>query len=322
MGPGLVFGDGVGSPTRPGRVENPTPPGSPYSSSFHFLGLAVLLVSLLAQAQSRVECSVLNSLILKEPVQYCVLVPPGYDPHSARRYPVLYFLHGLGNNEQTLFNSGGWSVIEELRQRHKIGDFLIVAPAGKQSFYINSADGKVRYNDFLIREFMPSIEGKYSIRREWRARGVTGLSMGGYGALRLAFAYPERFSSVSAESAALITESPTELNTAMRSRTPLGRLLGAVFGNPINVAHWRQNDPLALAKRNAAGVRKLAIYFNCGRNDDFGFEKGAEALDRQLEAEGIAHEFHLYPGDHSLDYFQQHIGETIEFHSRAFESAK
>jgi S-formylglutathione hydrolase FrmB len=289
---------------------------------FPLIFLLLLLPPCLAQAQGRVDCSVLNSRILKEPVRYCVLLPPGYDPHSQRRYPVLYFLHGLGNNEQTLFNSGGWSVIEDLRQQHRIDDFLMVAPAGKQSFYINSADGRVRYNDFFIREFMPFIEGKYAIRRERRARGITGLSMGGYGALRLAFAYPELFSSVSAESAALITDSPAELNTAMRSRTPLGRLLGAVFGNPINVVHWRQNDPLVLAKSNAAGVRKLAIYFNCGRNDDYGFEKGAEALHRQLVTEGIPHEFHLYPGDHSLGYFQDHIGETIEFHSRAFESDK
>ena len=289
---------------------------------FHLIFLLVLLTPFPAPAQSRVDCSVLNSRILKEPVRYCVLLPPGYDPHSARRYPVLYFLHGLGNNEQTLFNSGGWSVIEDLRQQHKIVDFLTVAPAGKQSFYINSADGRVRYNDFFVGEFMPYIEANYPIRRERKARGITGVSMGGYGALRFAFTYSKLFSAVSAESAALITDSPAELNTAMRARTPLGRLLSVVFGNPINLAHWRQNDPLALAKKNAAGVRRVAIYFNCGRNDDYGFQKGAEALHRQLQAEGITHEFHLYPGDHSLDYFQEHIGETIEFHSRAFESAK
>lgn len=310
---------GVGSWTRPPRVGDPPPPSL---ASFPLLVLFVLVLSSLAQAQGRVDCSVLNSRILKGPVRYCVLLPPTYDPHPARRYPVLYFLHGLGNNEQTLFNSGGWSVIEDLRRQHRIGDFLMVAPAGKQSFYINSADARVRYSDFLIREFIPHIETKYPIRRERKARGITGISMGGYGALRFAFAYPELFSSVSAESAALIIDSPAQLNTAMRSGTPLGRLLGAVFGNPINVTHWRQNDPLALAKRNEAGVRKLAIYFNCGRDDDYGFEKGAEALDRQLEAEAIAHEFHLYPGDHSLGYFQEHIGETLEFHSRAFESAK
>ncbi|MCU1297340.1 MAG: putative esterase, partial [Acidobacteriaceae bacterium] len=123
---------------------------------------------------------------------------------------MLYFLHGLGENEQALFKSGGWDLIEDLRQQHKIGDFLIVAPEAKRSFYINSADGKVEYSDFFTKEFMPYIEGKYRIKHERSARAISGISMGGYGALRFAFAYPELFSSVSAQSAALITESPEE----------------------------------------------------------------------------------------------------------------
>jgi S-formylglutathione hydrolase FrmB len=274
-------------------------------------------------AQSRIDCNTLASHVLGQPIHYCVLLPPGYDAavasHSTRRYPVLYFLHGLGENEQTLFETGGWNVIEDLRQQHKIGDFLIVAPEGKRSFFINSANGKFRYNDFFIREFMPYIEGKYLARRDGKGRAITGLSMGGYGALRFAFAHPELFSSVSAQSAALMRESPQELNGALRSGTPLGRLLGTVFGDPIDVAHWQQNDPFVLAKRKEAEVRKLAIYFNCGDRDEYDFEKGANALDQQLRGQKIAHEYHLYPGNHSFDYFMDHLGETVEFHWRAFE---
>ena len=83
---------------------------------------------------------------------------------AQRRYPVLYFLHGLGQNEQTLFSTGGWSVIEDLRRQHKIADFLVVAPEGKRSFYINSPGNKVRYSDFFLQEFMPYIESRYRIR--------------------------------------------------------------------------------------------------------------------------------------------------------------
>ena len=146
--------------------------------------------------------------------------------------------------------------------------------------------------------------------------------MGGYGALRVALAHPEMFSSVSAQSAALMTDSPSEMDAAMRSGSQLGRVLAPVFGEPIDVPHWKENSPFVLAKTNEAGLRKLAIYFNCGQDDDFGFEKGAEALHRQLVAEGIKHEYHLYPGDHSLTYFMAHIGETLEFHSRVFQTAK
>ena len=77
---------------------------------------------------------------------------------------MLYFLHGLGQNEQTMFGTGGWSLIEDLRRQHKIGDFLIVAPEGKRTFYINSADNSLRYSDFFLQEFMPYIEGKYRVR--------------------------------------------------------------------------------------------------------------------------------------------------------------
>jgi S-formylglutathione hydrolase FrmB len=280
----------------------------------------LLLSSIFLQAQARIDCNALNSRILKQTVRYCVLLPPGYG--SAQSYPVLYFLHGLGQNEQTLFNTGGWNLIEDLRQQHKIGDFLIVAPEGRRSFFINSADGKVLYSDFFLREFMPYIEGKYRLRKGRDSRAITGVSMGGYGALRLAFAHPELFSSVSAQSAALMTESPQELNAAMRSGSQLGSILAPVFGLPIDVAHWRANDPFTLARAHAAELKKLAIYFNCGRDDDFGFEKGAEALHRQLQAEALPLEYHLYAGDHSLPYFLAHMGETLEFHSRAFADPK
>jgi len=282
----------------------------------------LLFLAISAAAQSRIDCDALKSHILVDTVHYCVLLPSGYDSasasHSSQRYPVLYFLHGLGENEQTLFKTGGWNLIEDLRQQHKIGDFLIVTPEARASFYVNSADGKVRYSDFFLQEFIPYIEAKYRIRRERKARAISGISMGGYGALRFAFAYPNMFSAVSAQSAALITDSPQELNAGLRSGTPRGRLLGSVFGNPINVRHWNDNDPFSLARKNKVGIAKLAIYFNCGREDEYGFETGAAALDRQLQEDHIKHEFHLYSGNHSASYFGAHLGEVMEFHSHSF----
>jgi len=275
-----------------------------------------------AGAQSRIDCSALNSRILKQVVHYCVYLPSGYEAgaaeHPPRRYPVLYFLHGLGDNEQTLFNSGGWTLLDDLQNQHKMGGFLIVAPEGRRSFYINSADGSVRYNDFFLREFMPHVEGKYRIRSGRGGRAISGISMGGYGALRFAFAHPELFAAVSAQSAALITESPQQLDTAQRAGTQLGGVLGAVFGNPINVSHWNENNPFLLARKNELALRRLAIYFNCGQDDNYGFEKGAALLHEQLQNERVAHEYHAYPGDHSIGYFLSHFAEVMEFHSRAF----
>ena len=285
-------------------------------------GFAIFIASSSAQAQSRIQCNALSSRILKYPVHYCVYLPASYDTGATKtvpeHYPVLYFLHGLGDNEKTLFNSGGWTLLDDLRQEHKLGDFLIVAPEGRRSFYINSADGSVRYSDFFLQEFIPLIEKKYRIAKGRSNRAISGISMGGYGALRFAFSHPEMFSAVSAQSAALITESPQDLDTAARSGAPLGKMLADVFGNPIDSFHWKNNDPFVLAQKNAAALKRLAIYFNCGQDDNYGFEKGAAALHEELQKEGVKHEYHLYPGDHSLTYFLVHFTEVMQFHSRAF----
>src|SRR5713101_4749240 len=179
------------------------------------------LFSSLAFGQGRIDCSSFSSNILRRAVRYCVLLSSGYEKETSHKYPVLYFLHGLGENEQTLLRSGGWGLIADLRRQHKVGDFLMVAPEAWDSFFINSADGRDRYSDFFLSEFLPYIETHYRVMRNRKARGVTGLSMGGFGALRFAFARPELFGSVSAQSAALITESPHELNGDLRDAGPL-----------------------------------------------------------------------------------------------------
>jgi S-formylglutathione hydrolase FrmB len=293
-------------------------------SGHWFLILGILFAACLASAQDRIDCTAMPSKILHRDVRYCVEIPASYDaPESrTRRYPILYMLHGLGDDEQTLFKTGGWTLIEDLRKQKKIGDFLVVAPDGGRSFYINSADGKVLYSDFFLHEFLPAIEKKYRVLPGRAARGINGISMGGYGALRFAFAHPELFSSVSAQSAALIVESPKELNAAAKSGSPMVQTLVRVFGDPINLEHWEENNPFALARRNAQALRRTAIYFNCGRSDDYGFEKGAATLDAELTRLHVPHEYQDYPGGHNLQYFLAHLPETIEFHAHTWASLK
>jgi len=286
------------------------------------LTLVVLqvLVPARATAQGRIDCTSLKSRILHRAVRYCVMLPANYEKES-KKYPVLYFLHGLGENEQALVRTGGWGLIEDLQRKNKVGDFLMVAPEGRGTFFINSADGRDPYGDFLVKEFLSHIETHYRIRRTRRSRGVTGLSMGGYGALRLAFAHPELFGSVSVQSAALITQTSAQLNTDLKNAGPLGQLLVSVFGNPIDVVHWKQNNPFDLARKNQIQIKSQAIYINCGDHDEYGFATGATRMHKQLLSESVRHEFHLYPGGHSAEYFLSHLGETIEFHWHVFREA-
>jgi S-formylglutathione hydrolase FrmB len=258
----------------------------------------------------------MTSKTLGHPVPYCALLPPSYDAASAHRYPILYFLHGLGENEQVLIDSGGWNLVQDLWDQKRIGDFLIVTPAAGRSFYINSKDGRVRYEDFFIHEFLPYIESHYRIRADREHRGISGVSMGGYGSLRFGFRYPGLFESVSAHSAALIENLP-HIEMDAPGGQMLSSALGGAFGNPFDPAFWDRNSPFTLAREGPRPMG-MKIYFDCGTEDDYGFNRGAQAFDKLLNARGIPHEFHLYPGGHDETFVAQHLPASLAFHSRSF----
>lgn len=282
------------------------------------LAVIALGCSISAFAVSRVECSRVNSKILKREVPYCAMLPPSYDEQKTRQYPVVYYLHGLGDNEQSVINAGGWNKYEDLLEQGKVGEFLIITPYGYQSFYINSADGKMRYEDFFLREFLPAMQKKYRMKPGRASRGITGISMGGYGALHYAFKYPEMFAAVSTHMAAL-----RETVDANVGSTPEGKLLGDVFGNPINKKYYDTNNPLTLArKKPAAQLRRLKIYFDCGAQDNYGFNVGAEQLHTILQKRGIPHEWHIYPGGHNWDYVLAHFEASMVWQSRALGLTK
>ncbi|MGA7918529.1 MAG: alpha/beta hydrolase-fold protein [Candidatus Acidiferrales bacterium] len=256
-------------------------------------------VPLPAAGPGRAECRSVPSKILGYPVGYCVVLPSNYDTDKTAIYPVLYFLHGIGDNEQSLIKSGIMNLIQDLRDQQKIGEFLVATPDGDRTFYINSRDGEVRYEDFVIREFIPYIESHYRIRAERKSRGITGISMGGYGALRFGLLYPNLFIAASAHSAALIEKLPPE------------------FDSQTDTAFWQRESPFTIVRKRPRPVG-LQIYFDCGTDDDYGFNHGAQQFHDLLDAKGIPNEFHLYPGAHDWPYFAEHLPASLEFQSRAF----
>jgi S-formylglutathione hydrolase FrmB len=269
-------------------------------------------------APGRVECNSLPSKILSRSVPYCVVLPPSFDADKTRHFSILYFLHGLGDNEQFFVHSGAWNLTEDMREKGELKDFLVATPDGGANFYINSKDGKDRYEDFLLQEFFPFIERHYRAAPGRGHRAIAGISMGGYGALHIAFRHPQLFVSVSAHSAALIETLPAFLGPAPNS--PRSRVLGAVFGSPPNPAFWERNSPIALAR--TTDLTGLGIYFDCGDQDDYGFEAGATALDKVLISRHIPHEFHIYPGRHDPSYFAEHLPASLLFASHAFSDVR
>ena len=96
----------------------------------------------------------------------------------------------------------------------------------------------------------------------------------------------------------------------------MGRFIGPAFGVPLDVSYWKSNTPFVPAR--TAQLNALKIYFDCGDHDDFGFETGANALHKVLNARKISHEFHVYPGGHDWPYFSEHLPASLEFHSKVF----
>jgi len=281
------------------------------------LAAALLLAAPFAHAQGRAECATVNSAVLARSVRYCAYLPASFDTDRSRHYPVLYYLHGLGDNEQSLLNMGGWDLIEELRRSGKIGEFVVLAPGAGHTFFLNSADGKFRYEDFLLKEFMPQMEKKYRGDGSAARRGITGVSMGGFGALRLAFKYPQQFAAVSARMPALIAEIPANFS-AGGPGSP-GSVMGDVFGSPVNLAYFQQNNVFYFAQATpAAQLKRLKIYFDVGNNDDYGFEQGGQKLHQLLDSRGVANEFHIYPGRHDPQFVMRHFGEVMQFQWKAF----
>ena len=277
--------------------------------------LILLLSTLPAFSAGRVQCASLTSHYVSGPVGYCALLPPSYDAQPAKKYPVLYFLHGLGGDHTFLVNSGAWSIIEDAQEEKRIGELVIITPQADTSFYINSKDGRVKYEDFFMREFIPEMEKRFRVLATRTGRAIGGISMGGYGALRFAFKYPQMFAAVAVHMPALMEELPRGSGGA-----GVTAYMGSAFGRPADQTYWKANTPFAFAR--TANLRGLKIYFDCGDQDDFGFDAGTRELDKLLTARHVPHTTHIYPGRHNWQYVAQHIDESLKFDSQALRLAQ
>jgi S-formylglutathione hydrolase FrmB len=269
-------------------------------------------------AAAEIQCDAVPSAVLGHPVNVCVSLPPSY-ASSQKRFPTLYFLHGLFEDERSWSDRGGLYILQDLWSKGQAGEFIVVLPDGGKTFYINSFDGHERYEDFFISELVPWVDRKFRTLAAPPARGISGTSMGGFGALHLAMEHPDVFGSVSAHSAALIPKIPNPLPSEGRWGF-YARVLQAPFGSPLNTEYFDRNNPLTLAGEPGR-FRELKLYFDCGESDRYGFDSGARALHEKLRAAGFPHEFALRPGDHGWSYLNQYLRYSILFHWQCFSQA-
>jgi S-formylglutathione hydrolase FrmB len=207
-------------------------------------------------------------------------------------------------------------LLDRMIAEGKIGEFIVAVPSGGTSFYTNTRDGSEKWEDMIIAEFIPLIESSNRVNATRSARGISGTSMGGYGALKIAMKHPDLFGSVSGHSPVLLADL-SAARVSDRRLQMFQALFERIYGISQDLAYWEANNPMTLAK-DTKKLNGLKIYVDCGSEDDYGFDVGTRQLGEMLTKAGYPHEAHLYPGNHGWDYAVRHTSESMLFHWKAF----
>ena len=255
----------------------------------------------------------MQSKLLKMDRKYAVYLPPDYET-SQRSYPVLYLLHGAGDDQTGWVQFGETLNIADEAIKSGIATAMIIimpdANTGKRG-YVNDVKGEWLYEDFFFQEFMPFIEQKYRIKADKRYRAIAGLSMGGEGTFIYALHHPELFSSACPLSAATGPKNIEELKNY--------RLWQGVEGitDAEKESYFKRYNVLSLIE-NMPDTQKKAVrwYIDCG-DDDFLFE-GNSLVHIAMRKKEIPHEFRIRDGAHNWTYWRTSLPKVLEFVSMSF----
>jgi enterochelin esterase-like enzyme len=265
---------------------------------------------LLAQESRVFDALTLDSKILGMERKFAVYLPPGYE-YSQRSYPVLYLLHGAGDDQT------GWVQFGEVQ---RIADnafedgsatpMIIVMPdanTGKRG-YFNDIKNEWRYEDFFFEELMPYVESQYRIKRVKKYRAISGLSMGGGGTYFYAMHRPDLFSSACPLSASL-------RNTAYDDFVK--RYEGDVKDKDQLKAYYDKHQALRQLELNdMEKIKSVKWFFDCG-DDDFLYE-GNSLVHIAMKKMEIPHEFRIRDGAHNWTYWRESLPNVLAFVSDTF----
>ncbi|NCB07532.1 MAG: esterase family protein [Bacteroidia bacterium] len=275
---------------------------------FMFSGLVVF-----AQTGKIYDNLQMKSEILKMDRKYAIYLPAGYET-SERSYPVLYLLHGGGDDQTGWVQFGEVQHIADKAIKEGTATAMIIvmpdANTGTRG-YSNDVKNEWRYEDFFFEEFMPFIEKTYRIRGEKRYRAVAGLSMGGGGTFYYALHRPDLFSSACPLSAAA---GPLNRDDMQRY---LERFQSSGATEAQTEAWYKKYSALELIK-NMPDDQKKAVrwYIDCG-DDDFLYE-GNALIHIEMRKKEIPHEYRVRDGVHSWTYWRNSLPAVLSFISDAF----
>ena len=254
----------------------------------------------------------LKSEILGGERKYAVYLPSDYD-YSNREYPVLYLLHGAGDDHTGWVQFGEVKSITDKANKSGVSTSMIIvmpdAQTGKKG-YFNDLDQKWNYEDFFFKEFIPFIEKKYRIKSEKRYRAIAGLSMGGGGSFIYALRHPEMFSSACPLSGYMGELSYTEFCEKNKEKYKNYRR-EKLFN------YYSNHNALSIIQNQTVeNLKSVRWYIDCGDND-FLYE-GNSLVHIALKKRGIPHEYRVRNGSHNWTYWRGSLPKVLAFVSEHF----
>ncbi len=275
--------------------------------------LILLPVLTFAQTGKVFDNLSMKSEILNMDRKYAIYLPPDYET-SKRSYPVLYLLHGAGDDQTGWIQFGEVKYIaDKTIKKGKSTPMIIVMPdanSGKRGF-TNDAAGKWRYEDFFFEEFMPFIEKTYRIKSEKRYRAIAGLSMGGGGTYYYALHRPDLFQAACPLSASARPINKEEAKSYMKRRE-------MTDASEKQVEDWLKKYNIHEMIKNMPEDKKKSVrwYIDCG-DDDFLYE-GNSLVHIAMRKNDIPHEFRIRDGKHDWTYWRRSLYDVLNFISIGF----
>jgi enterochelin esterase-like enzyme len=280
--------------------------------SFTFI-FSMIVLLLPAQTGKVMDNLSMSSKLLKMERKYAVYLPPDYET-SNRSYPVLYLLHGAGDDQTGWVQFGEvLNIADKAINSGAATPMVIIMPdanTGRRG-YVNDIKGEWLYEDFFFQEFMPFVEKTYRIKADKRYRAVAGLSMGGEGTFVYALHHPELFAAACPLSAATGPRSVEELKNYRL--WPVGENISIADQE----AYFNKYSVLSLIDK-IPDNQKNAVrwYIDCG-DDDFLYE-GNSLVHIAMRKKEIPHEFRMRDGGHTWTYWRASLPVVLEFVSMSF----
>lgn len=231
---------------------------------------------------------------LNKTIEYGVYTPPNWDKRE--RLPLVLFLHGARDDHNTFEQYQTHRYFDQQINAGKIPRFILVTPNGGKGFWENWYDGTHNYRDWVMQDILPKVRRDYNTLECPKHCSITGISMGGYGALRIASFYKNSFSRVSAISAPVLSKEGSQGKTPLIVRLffPLKR----IFGPKLYAGKKSQSIDNVWANKKDQTMQKIRLQLIWGDQDRPQIMSSNERFHQLLLKAGRKHDSYIYQGGH------------------------